>query len=182
MAKQQPLSTLSGELFPWERAAGFKSLAELDAARTDYTRINDQLLTGGSYWIAGDFDLIAGEGVDLVVDSAWGTFANDWGAVGADYLPVVVSDDGEQKPEWWFRRTLQGAIPVLRSGGTVFTHCGAGINRGPSLAYLLLRTHWGLKPAAAKRLIRRVRPQAWIAYADQVDEYLRTHDWRALVA
>jgi protein-tyrosine phosphatase len=53
----------------------------------------------------------------------------------------------------------------MDTGGTVLTHCHAGINRGPSLGYAVLLAQ-GWDPVEALARIIEVRSIAYVAYAE----------------
>jgi protein-tyrosine phosphatase len=95
------------------------------------------------------------------------------GMPGASGLLVLwngVPDDGVPKPPAWFDRTLQFALPALSQPHTrVYAHCAAGINRGPSSTYAILRA-LGLTAEAAEKMIRDVRPQVALAYKADADK------------
>ena len=85
------------------------------------------------------------------------------------YLFAGVPDDGLPKPTDWFARGISFALPALATPGhKVYCHCAAGINRGPSMAYAVMRA-WGLGPNQAETLIRAARPQVALAYKFSAD-------------
>jgi predicted protein tyrosine phosphatase len=51
----------------------------------------------------------------------------------------------------------------------VLTHCSAGVNRGPSMAYFLLRVHWHMSGPDALALIKKQRPIALARYWPDAD-------------
>jgi protein-tyrosine phosphatase len=80
-----------------------------------------------------------------------------------------VPDDGRPKPVSWFSRAWDFAQPIFEDGGVVLLHCAAGVNRGPSMAYFLLRANWHMDGDRASALIQRQRPKAQMAYRVDVD-------------
>jgi protein-tyrosine phosphatase len=86
-----------------------------------------------------------------------------------------MDDAGQQVPLEWFDEGVAWALEAIEGGGTVLAHCHMGINRGPSLGYAVLLAQ-GWDPVEALDAIRRVRPQAFVAYAEQA---LRWHHVRA---
>ncbi len=90
------------------------------------------------------------------------------------YLHHGMDDAGQQVPLEWFDEGVAWIRDALASGGTVLAHCHMGINRGPSLGYAVLLS-LGWDPVEALDAIRRVRPQAYVAYAEQA---LRWHHVR----
>ena len=85
-------------------------------------------------------------------------------------LPNGTDDDGEPKSPSWFGRIVRFALDALRDpDARVYLHCAAGINRGPSAAYVVLRA-LGHSPGEAFGLIKAARSQAGIIYADSADD------------
>jgi len=85
------------------------------------------------------------------------------------YVWCPTLDDGATKPPDFFAPGLQLALSVLAlPKGRVYTHCAAGVNRGPSMAYACLRA-LGLPPDEAMRLVKTGRPQAQVHYAADAD-------------
>jgi hypothetical protein len=80
-----------------------------------------------------------------------------------------VPDDGRPKPVSWFATAWTFAHPILAGNGVVLAHCAAGVNRGPSMAYFLLRAHWGMAGDDAFALIKARRPQAGVIYRADAD-------------
>lgn len=85
------------------------------------------------------------------------------------YLYNGVADDGQPKPVAWFKKTWVFAGPILANGGVVLSHCAAGVNRGPSMAYFLLRAHGKMSGAAAMALLQEKRPIVEVAYRKDAD-------------
>ena len=78
------------------------------------------------------------------------------------YLFNLDDDDGEPKPIAWFLRSLEFALPLPAKPTTrLYAHCAAGVNRGPSTLYSVMRA-WSRgqswRPGAGMRPPRR--PQA----------------------
>lgn len=85
------------------------------------------------------------------------------------YLYNGVDDDMQAKPIAWFEKSISFALEALsHPGNKVYSHCAAGINRGPSTGYAILRA-LGLSGIATEALIRFHRPIAMIAYASDAD-------------
>ncbi len=76
------------------------------------------------------------------------------------YCFAGVADDGLPKPVSWFQTGWDFAKPILDNGGVVLSHCAAGVNRGPSVAYFLLRAHWGMTGDNAFALLKAQRPSS----------------------
>lgn len=89
------------------------------------------------------------------------------------YLWNGVDDDGHAKPTAWFKKAIDFALPALSlPGNKVYVHCQAGINRGPSLAYAILRAQ-GMDSLWAKNLIQLARPIAFVGYAKDADDAIK---------
>ena len=145
--------------------------------------VTDRLLVGGDL-DARDPDLAERQlaelvelGVTHVVDVRveWDDF--DYVAERAPdvaYLHHGMDDAGQRVPLEWFDEGVAWVLSALESGGTVLAHCHMGINRGPSLGYAVMLAQ-GWDPVEALDTIRRARPQAYVAYAEQA---LRWHHVR----
>ena len=83
-----------------------------------------------------------------------------------------VADDGQPKDTSWFEKAWTFADPEFERGGVVLAHCAAGQNRGPSMAYFLLRAHFGMERDEAFNLIKERRPVAQMIYRDDADRAL----------
>jgi dual specificity phosphatase 3 len=96
-------------------------------------------------------------------------------APGVGYLHHGVDDAGQRLPLEWFDEGVRWVLDAIEAGGTVLAHCHMGINRGPSLGYAVMLAQ-GWDPVEALDAIRRARPQAYVAYAEQA---LQWHHVRA---
>lgn len=111
------------------------------------------------------------------------------------YHHVGIDDAGQRVAGAWFTDAVSTAQAGLREGAVVYSHCHAGINRGPSLAFaVLLAEGWDLVDALTQ--IRRQRPIAAMAYAEDAlawhhertgadderiaDDHTRLAMWRSL--
>ncbi len=90
------------------------------------------------------------------------------------YLHHGMDDAGQHVPDAWFEQGARWVLEAIEGGGTVLAHCHMGINRGPSLGFAVLLAQ-GWDPVEALDAIRRARPQAYVAYAEQA---LRWHHGR----
>lgn len=137
----------------------------------DYDWIHPRLATGAALSGLSDAQALAAAGVTHVVDV---TDAGDDTPLFAQ-LPGVhtlwnpTADDGQHKPPSWFETSLAFALPAFAiTHARVYTHCSAGVNRGPSTAYAIMRA-LGFSPADAEALIRAARPQVGLAYKADAD-------------
>ena len=86
-----------------------------------------------------------------------------------------IDDAGQDVPAEWFDDNVGWALDALADpDAIVLTHCHMGINRGPSLGYAVLLAQ-GTDPVDALQAIHDVRPQAYVAYAEDA---LRWHHAR----
>ena len=84
------------------------------------------------------------------------------------------SDDGIPKPKWYWHDIIEEARFILSKPDTaIYVHCWAGLNRGPSATYAILRAVMGYSAAEAEELIRSVRPEVRLAYTSNVEEALK---------
>lgn len=137
----------------------------------DFDFVTDKLAIGAGVYNAKEARAVAKAGVTHVIDCRAEAKVHDLWKRHPDvaYLWNGFGDDHKPKgPNVW-ARPLRFAINALDQGGTVLTHCAAGISRGPSMGYAVLRAYYGLKPAAAFAAIQAVRPCAAIFYAADVE-------------
>ena len=137
----------------------------------DFDRVTDRIFTGGGIWSMKDVDRLVAVGVTHVVCAA-GELEELSVRLAGDRLAVLpngTDDDGEPKSPSWFGRIVRFALDALRDpDAKVYLHCAAGINRGPSAEYVVLRA-LGHSPEEAFGLIKAARSQAGIIYADSAD-------------
>ena len=151
----------------------------------DVSQITDRLWTGGAITSAADIEYLVHLGITADADMRlefddqsildhYGNLPNAGHAVEASpkiaYLYNGVADDGQPKPASWFGKTWDWAKPILDADGVVLCHCAAGINRGPSMTYFLMRAYLGMSGDAAYELIVQQRPIAEVGYRKDADE------------
>ena len=150
----------------------------------DAVPVTDRLLVGGDLDpqnAAEHARDLAEAGVTHVFDARLEWRDDDaWAEVeGVDYRWDGIDDAGQEVPDAWFDQLVDWALAALEQPGTVvLTHCHMGVNRGPSAGYAVLLA-LGWDPVGALEAIRAVRPQAWVAYAEDA---LRAHHARHGVA
>lgn len=143
------------------------------AANADF--VTDRLLVGGD--LDQRDDLLAAEqlgelvglGVTHVVDVRLEADDSEF-VLGltdeVDYLWHGMDDAGQHVPAAWFEAAVTWVLDALEDpDAIVLTHCHMGINRGPSLGYAVLLAQ-GWDPVEAIDAIRRARPIAHVAYAE----------------
>lgn len=138
--------------------------------------ITEELATGGDLSpdpteAFGQVEDIIGQGISLVVDMR--SEANDavvWDTVDeVRYFHVPTHDGiGYRMPHEAFDQVVAAVREHWLTNGAwakVLVHCHMGINRGPSGAFAVM-LDWGKDPLVAFDLIRKARPIAGIAYAE----------------
>jgi hypothetical protein len=148
------------------------------------SQINEQLWCGGAITRDSDVRKVASDGITAIIDCR--EEFNDRALVRRFNLPPTppslrqgdsplrycddgVPDDGRPKPVCWFSTAWDFAQPILDVGGVVLSHCSAGVNRGPSMAYFLLRAHWHMSPTDAFALVKAQRSVALARYHRDAD-------------
>jgi hypothetical protein len=135
----------------------------------DFSFVGARLATGAAVTSADDVAALTAAGISHVIDCR--AEFDDAPLLGPAfaYLWDGTADDGQAKPPEWFGRGLTFGLGALAQPRTrVLCHCAAGVNRGPSMAYCLLRS-LGIDPAAAEQMIRLARPQVGLAYIRDAD-------------
>lgn len=138
----------------------------------DFNFVTDRVATGAALSGPADVAALVAAGITAVIDCrsefddtplfASGGIAVLWNGVADDGNPSTHGPD-------WFGKSLAFALPILAAPhGKVLAHCAAGVNRGPSTAYAILRAQ-GLSAVDAEAMIRRARPQVGLAYKTEAD-------------
>ncbi|GAB2631912.1 hypothetical protein GCM10027270_20130 [Nocardioides ginkgobilobae] len=138
-------------------------------------------------WIGGDLAThqptlaavqlheIADLGITDIVDCRLEWSDEDWVTAAHPemrYHWLGVDDAGQRMPDVWFDTGTALVRDALDAGGAVLAHCHMGINRGPSMGYAAMLS-LGWDPIEGLDAIRRARPIAYVAYAeDAVDWWL----------
>ena len=125
-----------------------------------------------------DVDQIVAAGITHVIDMR-AEFDDDTlkdSRITILWLPQV--DNGEMRPPGHYRKGIQFAFPALSRANTkIFPHCSAGLNRGPTMCYALLRA-FGFPQSEAIARIRAARPDVLFHlvpnYLDSVERDLAT--------
>lgn len=142
----------------------------------DFNFVTSRLAVGGAIGDAINAAALVAAGITDVVDCQ--AEFDDHALFAApgitDVLWVGVQDDGQLKPVVWFETGINFAARVLAlPRHKVYVHCAAGINRGPSMAYAILRA-WGFSGEAAMGLLKSARPQVGVAYRNDADLAIAT--------
>lgn len=139
----------------------------------EHSWVHDRVATGS--WVLSPLDIEAlrRDGITHVVCCAEidvYAYARLYEGSAISYVLTPMADDGCAKRSELFLRGTRYAIRALRASPDhkVLTHCASGVNRGPSMAYSILRA-LNLSPADAESAIRKARPRATIAYLDDAE-------------
>src|SRR5271156_5719543 len=118
----------------------------------DFSRITERLFCGAQIKTTDDVALLVGTGVTHIINAQLEN--NDPSLIGTlSYLwDPTEDDDVHPKPVAWFGNAVSFAVAALaRPATVVLTHCSYGVNRGPSLAYAILRAQgWPRQDAFAQ--------------------------------
>lgn len=133
-----------------------------------------RVATGAAISTPGDVAQLVAAGVTHILDCR-AEFDDQLLLVssGVTYLWDPTADDGKPKPNTWWSKGLAFARAAinLATPVVIYAHCAAGVNRGPSMAYGILRGQ-GYTAATAEQAIRQVRPQVGLAYKADFERYL----------
>jgi protein-tyrosine phosphatase len=126
----------------------------------DFNFVTSRIAVGAAINSKADLDELVAQGITHVLDMRAefdDTTLND-PAVTILWLPQ--QDDGTPRPVGHYRRGVQFAYQALSlpESNKVLCHCAAGVNRGPTMCYALLRA-FGFDQPTAIQMIRTVRPQ-----------------------
>jgi protein-tyrosine phosphatase len=123
-----------------------------------FSFVPERIAVGGGISSKADVDQIVAAGITHVIDmpAEFDDDALNDRRIRILWLPQV--DNGEMRPLGHYRKGVQFAFPALALPNTkVFPHCSAGLNRGPTMCYALLRA-FGFPQSEAITMIRAVRP------------------------
>jgi hypothetical protein len=137
----------------------------------DFNFVTSRLAVGGAVGDASGVAQLITAGVTDIIDCQ--LEFDDHVLLGSilnvSVLWVGVNDDGQPKPVSWFQQGITTGLAALdKPGHILYVHCAAGINRGPSMAYSILRA-WGFSGDAAMTLLKAARPQVGVAYRNDAD-------------
>lgn len=109
------------------------------------------------------------QGVDVIIDcrAEWSDFGV-WEDTPVEYHWLPTDDfRGHVVGAEHFKNAIDIAAGAFMQNKKVFVHCHMGVNRGPSTAMAILMVFRGLSAERAFDLIRKKRPIAGIAYAEE---------------
>ena len=143
----------------------------------DFSRITERLFCGGRIDSAADVVELVEAGVTHIINTQ--RSHDDAPLIGSlGYLWVPTEDDDvHPKPVAWFGQAVRFSLVVLSRPGTiVLAHCAHGRNRGPSIAYAILRAQ-GWSRCGAYALLKEKRPIVLVGYRDDADAALGALGW-----
>ncbi len=144
---------------------------------TDFTFITDRLATGGCVETEPDVATVVEAGIDTLIDcrAEFMPHAARFKASLATAYPhvayhlVPAFDDGGEPGPLWFKAGIRLALVALeRPSGRVLVYCQAGVNRGPSMLYAILRA-LGVDGDEAVDLLSDRRPVVGLRYRADAD-------------
>lgn len=152
----------------------------------DFSKITERLWIGAQINGQADVAEIAAAGITHVIDAQAerdDSLYENFRAANISYLWDGTADDQvHPKPVDWFRNALNFALPgmLLTPSAKILTHCAAGVNRGPSLGYAILRA-LGLDATTVRAMIitARLQTRGGIAYAGDAELALVTLGYQA---
>jgi len=138
---------------------------------SDFSFVTERLAVGAALQSQSDVEAIVAAGITHVIDCR--KDFNDTASLACHRAVTVLwdgtADDGQPKPPAWFRKGIEFALYALaQPHHKIYVHCAAGVNRGPSMAYAILRAQ-GLQSTTAERLIRTARPIVGLRYKADAD-------------
>jgi hypothetical protein len=128
----------------------------------DFNFVTPRLAIGAAVSSTADVDQLAAAGITLVIDcrAEFDDAPLLAGHPAVAYVWNGVADDDQSKPDSWFAKGIEAALgEIAKPGRKVYCHCTAGINRGPSMAYAVMRA-LGFSGSDAEECIRAARPGA----------------------
>jgi len=141
----------------------------------DYNWITPRLATGAALSSADDVWVMVRDGITHVIDCR--LEFDDTALFVAQHAVAVLwngtNDDGQMKQPDWFEKSIDFALSALSKPKVkVYAHCAAGVNRGPSTAYAIMRAI-GWSAGEAEKEIRAARPQVGLAYKNDADSAVK---------
>jgi dual specificity phosphatase 3 len=143
----------------------------------DFNFITERLACGAQLQGPDDIKQIIAAGITHLIDAQ--QERNDGVLIPANciYLWDPAADDGRHKDPQWFQYAITFALNAFLTPRTkVLTHCTAGVNRGPSLAYAIMRAQ-GWTSAEALGQLKARRPQVNVAYRSDAEDALKAMGW-----
>ena len=126
----------------------------------DISKILDFLFLGG-YLQARDIRLLKDKGVIHVINCAAGDVetGKDFYDDSITYMEFEGKDLGDYNIMQHFDEVYKFIEEARTSGGKVFIHCIAGMNRSGALTVAYCMEHLNMGPVEAAKLVKAIRPQ-----------------------
>jgi dual specificity phosphatase 3 len=153
-------------------------LDQLAAIGSFGTFVTPRLATGGALTGPTDLDALKAGGITHVIDCR--VEFDDGGLLAQrfHYLFDPTADDGTPKPPEWFQPGIAFGLQALSvPANRVYVHCAAGVNRGPSMCYAIMRA-FGWSAADALATIKAARPVAQVRYSNDADAAITALGYR----
>jgi protein tyrosine phosphatase (PTP) superfamily phosphohydrolase (DUF442 family) len=133
----------------------------------DFDFVTERLAVGGGIATARDVECLKKAGITHVIDmrAEFNDAAMDAlkepqriGGFGLNYLWLPQKDDGTPRDPQQYAQGIRFAMEALDElPHKVYCHCADGVNRGPTMAYAILRA-FGISRPGAIFMIRVKRP------------------------
>jgi hypothetical protein len=143
----------------------------------NYNFITTRLATGSLIQSEQDIQTLIKDGITHIIDCT--DTHNDLSYLTKYpqiiYLYNGVADDGKPKPISWFELSLKFALPAIAlPHNKVYAHCDAGINRGPSTIYAIMKAQ-GYNRFLIEALIKTGRPETIVGlrYINDADTAIK---------
>lgn len=136
-------------------------------ASHEHTWATDRVAIGSGVWTREDVVALADEGITHVIDCrSTANAGNLYVGSGVEWIHIGTADDCEPKTPPYFHRGIAFARAAFESNpaAKLLVHCFAGINRGPSMAYAILRAVLCMSAVGSEAAIRATRPLAGLRY------------------
>lgn len=142
--------------------------------RYDFDFITARIATGAAPVDRGFVRALLRAGITHVIDVTNAIDDRSLLPANFPYIWDPTADDGMPKPAQWFSHPLFWAGTILPQNSTakIYVHCTSGINRGPSMAYAIIRGIQRWSAPATMAAFRKYRPQARLAYAGDAERAL----------
>jgi dual specificity phosphatase 3 len=146
----------------------------------DFSKVTERLYTGGSIVNKKDVKTLKVFGITHILN---GMYSNNEKALIESVCRDIVykwnptDDDAKPKSTEWFKIAIDFGVKVISNPGFIlYVHCAAGVNRGPSMLYAIMRA-LGYSVQDAVLQIKRSRKCAEIAYLYDAERALKELGW-----
>lgn len=139
----------------------------------EHSWVTDRIAVGGGIWRREEVLLLAKEGITHVIDCrSSGSAGALYKDTGVTFFHCGTDDDGQPKGDEWFGPGAMYGVTTLAMENTkLLVHCLAGINRGPSMAYVVMRLT-GFDENSAYSAIKMARHLAVVGYREDAEKWI----------